>query len=74
LEHFGQFYFILCFEMCKQLVSKPHGEREVRVYNGDLGAEPPAESRGTAELMVRGSGEAEISENVTILKFHFKYR
>jgi len=51
----GQFYFILCFEMCKQLVAKPHSEREVRVYNGDLGAEPPAESRGTAELMVRGS-------------------
>ena len=26
----------------------PHGERGARAYNGDLGAEPPAESRGRA--------------------------
>ena len=34
----------------------PHGERGARAYNGGLGVEPPAGSRGRAPGLVRGQG------------------
>ena len=39
-----------CMQWCsgKYLFGGTHGERGARAYNGGLGAEPPARSRGTA--------------------------
>ena len=39
----------------KYLFGGTHGERGARAYNGGLGAEPPAGSRGRAPGGVRGA-------------------